>query len=173
MKINATFLLAGVIPLLASCASKQPIVLAPVGPRPSVLPSSAAGTGQLQVFSCRLREGDDQNQGGSGDSPFWYQHTDYNIYDAKAKLVKHVDNTVGHYETSPRLVSLPPGIYTVRAEAKGWLVVYVPVVIERGRTTRVHLDETWQPPTGTQETAVVSAPDGNPVGWRANLLSQQ
>jgi hypothetical protein len=167
MKIKTTFFVLGVIPLLASCAS-PPIALAPVGPGPFADRSAAAGTGRLQVFSSLAEQSDDQNQGGSGASPIWYQHTDYNVYDAGGKLVKHVFNTVGHYSTAPRLVSLPPGNYAVRARDKEWLSVSVPVVIERGRTTKVHLDENWQPPPGTQKAQLVSAPDGNPVGWRAD-----
>ena len=168
MKINTTFLLLGVIPLLAACAAPR-IVLAPVGPAPFAGRAPSGRTGYLQVFSSLEQQSDDQNQENSGASPFWYQHTDYNIYDAKAKRVKHVYNTAGHYSTSPRLVSLRPGIYTVSARDKQWLSVIVPVVIERGRTTKVHLDDNWQPPAGAPNTEVVSAPDGNPVGWRADL----
>ncbi|MGA2659257.1 MAG: hypothetical protein ABSH34_17275 [Verrucomicrobiota bacterium] len=171
MKLKTAFLLLGVIPMLASCAS-PPVALAPVGPGPLADRSPGIGTGRLQVFSSLAEQNDDQNQGGSGASPIWYQDTDYNIYDASGKLVEHVDNTVGHYSTSPRLVSLPPGKYTVRARDKEWLSVNVPVVIERGRTTKVHLDDNWQPPPNTPKTEVVSAPDGNPVGWRAGLPSK-
>jgi hypothetical protein len=129
------------------------------------------GTGYLQVFSSLVEQSDDQNQEGNDPGPMWYQHTDYNVYDAEGKLVKHVDNTTGHYSTSPRLVSLRPGHYTVRARSGERLSVSVPVVIERGLTTKVHLDEKWEPPAGTPKTEVVSAPDGNPVGWRAELPS--
>lgn len=167
MKINATFCLLGIIPILVSCAS-PPITLAPVGPNPSAGRASWMGTGYLQVFSRLSLQNDDQNQGGS--DPSWYQHTDYNLYDAKGKLVKHVGNTVGHYSTSPRLVSLRPGSYILRAQAKEWLSVKAPVVIEPGRTTKVHLDENWEPPAGTPKTKVVSAPGGYPAGWSADLL---
>jgi hypothetical protein len=172
MRINTTFLLVGVIPFLASCAA-PPIALAPVGPGPLPGRASSVRTGYLQVFSSLEEQSDDQNQENSGASPFWYQHTDYNIYDAKGKLVKHVDNTAGHYSTSPRRVSLRPGNYTVSARDKEWRSVTVPVVIERGRTTKVHLDDNWQPPPGTKQTEVVSAPDGNPAGWRADLPPKQ
>ena len=169
MKINTTFCLLGVIPLLASCAS-QPITLAPVGPSPFAGGSSSIGTGHLLVFSSLAEQSDDQDQGST--DPVWYQHTDYNVYDAGGKLVKHVDNTLGHYATSPRLVFLRPGNYTVRARATEGLSVNVPVVIEGGRTTKIHLDENWKPPAGTQKTEVVSAPGGYPAGWRAGLLTQ-
>jgi hypothetical protein len=168
MRINTTFLLLGVIPLWVSCAP-PPIALAPVGPGPFAGGSSSIGTGDLQVFSGLVEENDDQNQEGNGAGRVWYQHTGYDIYDAQGELVERVDNTVGHYAISPRLVSLPPGNYTVRARASDWVRVKVPVIIERGRTTTVHLDEEWEPPAGTPKTEVVSAPDGNPVGWRADL----
>ncbi len=170
MKINAPFCLLGVIPLLASCAS-QPITLAPVGPSPFAGGSSSVGTGHLQVFSSLAERSDDQNQ--SSTDPVWYQHTDYNVYDGRGKLVRHVDNTVGHYSTSPRLVSLQPGNYTVRARATEWLSANVPVVIERGRTTKVHLDKNWKPPVGTPKTEIVSAPGGYPVGWRADPVTKR
>ena len=166
MKINATFCLLGVIPMLVSCASR-PITLAPVGPNPFASRASSTGTGYLQVFSRLFLQNDDQNQSASGGDPSWYQHTDYNLYDAKGKLVKHVGNTVGHYSTSPRLVSLRPGSYTLRAQAKEWLSVKVPVIIEPGRTTKVHLDDNWGPPEGTPKTVVVTTPGGYPVGWSA------
>ena len=168
MRIYATFCLVGVIPLLASCASR-PINLAAVGPNPFT-GGASIGTGHLQVFSCLAERSDDQNQGSN--DPVWYQHTDYNVYDGRGKLVRHVDNNVGHYSTSPRLVSLRPGNYTVRARSAEGLSVNVPMVIERGRTTKVHLDENWRPPAGTQKTEVVSAPGNYPVGWRADLLTQ-
>jgi hypothetical protein len=166
MKINTKFCVLSVIPLLASCA--QPITVAPVGPSPFAGRSSSFGTGYLQVFSRLAEQSDDQNQGGSGGNPSWHQHTDYNVYDAKGKLVKHVGNTVGHYSTSPRLVCLRPGSYTLRAQAKEWLSVKVPVVIEPDRTTKVHLDDNWGPPIGTPKTEVVTTPGGYPVGWSAD-----
>ena len=168
MNISRTLLFLGVIPLVTCCAP-PPIALVPVGPGPFAGRSSSSGTGQLQVFSSLAEQSDDQNQEGSGASPIWYQHTAYTIYDTSGKLVERVDNSLGHYSTAPRLVSRRPGSYTVRARASDCLSVSVPVVIEPGKTTKVHLDENWRPPPGTQNTEVVSAPDGNPVGWRADL----
>jgi len=169
MKTNVTFCLLGVIPLLASCAS-HPITLAPVGPNPAAGLSSWIGTGHLQVFSSLEEESDDQNQAST--DPAWYQHTDYRVYDARGKLVEYVDNTVGHYSTAPRLVTLRPGNYTVKAQASEGRLVDIPVVILRDRTTKVHLDEKWRLPPGTPKTEIVSAPGGYPVGWRADLLTK-
>jgi hypothetical protein len=166
MKFGVTLCILGVIPFLVSCAS-HPITLAPVGPNPLAGGSTTAGTGRLQVFSGLAEESDNQNQGSK--DPVWYQHTDYTLYDGRGKLVKHVDNTVGHYARAPHVVSLPAGNYTVKARASDGQLAEIPVVIERDRTTRVHLDEQWRLPVGTPKTEVVSAPDGSPVGWRADL----
>lgn len=158
--------------LLAACASR-PITLGPVEPGSHPVESTISGTGRLQVFSRLAEQTDDQNQGDNGGDPPWYQHTDYNVYDAGGKRVKHVDNTVGHYSTSPRIISLRPGKYTVIAPARDWLSVRIPVIIERNKTTQVHLDDNWRPPPATPKTELVSMPNGTPVGWRANGLLQR
>ena len=152
--------------LLAGCAT-DPVVLAPVGPNPVGLESKAT-TGQLEVFSSLVEQCDDQNQAGDG-SPVWYQHSDYRIYSLHGKLVRYVGNSVGHYSQTPRLVSLPPGRYHVKALANNYLRVDVPVVIKPGRTTRVHLDNAWKLPGNTPEVALISIPGGYAVGWRSEM----
>jgi hypothetical protein len=149
--------------LLIGCAS-TPIALAPVGPNPNGS-LTAASMGELQVFSSLVRQHDDQNQAGDG-MPGWYQHTDYCIYTPQGKLVKRVGNTTGHYEETPRLVILRPGRYLIKAEARDYSWVQLPVTIERGRTTRVHLDDNWKPAEPAPKNALISMPNGNPVGWR-------
>ncbi len=149
----------GLILLLVGCSS-TPIVLAPVGPNP-VGVKSMASQGNLQVFSDLVGRTE-------GDNPAWYQHTAYYIYDLHGKMVKHVDNTVGRYEQAPRLVALPPGKYLVKAKANDFLWVAVPVTIEPGRTTRVHLADNWTPPLDASKRELVSLPNGNPIGWRAD-----
>ncbi|MGA3266332.1 MAG: hypothetical protein ABSE16_05870 [Verrucomicrobiota bacterium] len=54
------------------------------------------------------------------------------------------------------------------SKGKDYLWVDVPVVIEAGRTTRVHLDDAWQLPPDAPTTKLVSLPGGHPVGWRAD-----
>jgi hypothetical protein len=103
-----------------------------------------------------------------GDNPTWYQHTAYYIYDLHGKIVKHVDNTIGRYEQAPKLLPLPAGRYLVKAKANDFLWVAVPVTIERGRTTRVHLADNWKPPLDTSKAELVSMPNGNPIGWRVD-----
>ena len=163
MKWNCYLLGAGLVSLLVGCSS-VPVALAPVGPSP-VGSERLDATGELQVFSSLVERTDNQNE--ASRDPLWYQHTDYSIYDQHGKLVKRVDNTVGHYEQAPRRVALPAGQYLVKAEANGYFQAQVPVTIERGRTTEVHLDEHWKLPPGAPANELVSLPDGHPVGWRA------
>jgi hypothetical protein len=163
MKSVSIILGAGLVSLLTGCSS-TPVVLAPVGPNP-VGGERAASTGELQVFSSLTEQSDDQNQGS--EDPVWRQHTDYRIYSLQGKLVKRVDNTIGHFEEAPRRVALPAGQYLVKAQAMDYLWVEVPVTIERGRTTRVHLDDNWKLSADTPKNELVSMPNGKPAGWRA------
>ena len=145
--------------LLAGCAA--PVALPPVGPY-LYGRETTADEGGLVVFS--------RMHGCSeGNNPTWYQHSDYNIYDLQGKLVKHVGNAIGRYEQAPLEVALQPGNYLVRSRANDYLRVEVPVLVERGRTTRIHLDGDWKYPAGTQMRELVSLPDGNLVGWRAKI----
>lgn len=168
MKGFCIFLGAGMVSVLVGCAT-TPVALAPVGPNPAGR-ERAVSKGELQVFSNLGEESDDQNQGGT--DPVWYQHRDYNIYNLQGKLVKHVDNTIGHYEQAPRRVALPAGRYLVKAQAKDYLRVAVPVTIEPGRTTRVHLDDKWQLPADTPHRELVCLPNGDPAGWRTEIAKE-
>jgi hypothetical protein len=162
MKIISIILGTALAFLMLGCAS-APVALMPTGPNPNGT-RSMVSEGGLQVFSFMEPESDDQNQGSS--DPLWHQHTDYNVYSQNGKLFKHVENTVGHYAETPRVVTLPAGHYFVKARAVGYLLVRVPVTIKSGQITRLHLDERWNPPVGIVKTAFVSLPDGKPIGWR-------
>lgn len=161
MNISQTLAALGGVILATSCATQR-VALAPVGPDPESA-VTAGSAGYLRVFSERepVMEGDD---------PVFYQHTEYRIYDTRGKLVKDVGNTNGHFDTSPRRVALVPGHYTVKASAEDYLTVLVPVVIERGRTTSVHLDDRWACPKEEPKDEFVFEPSGSPVGWRAEGL---
>jgi len=166
---SMTFLVgAVVVALMVGCSTTPPVVLGPVGPNPDRL-ASTAWNGELQVFSSLAEQSDDQNQGNNGD-PVWFQHTDYNIYALDGTLVKHVDNSIGHYDQAPRRLTLAPGRYLVKAEASDYLHVEVPVTIQSGKLTRIHLDDNWQLPPETQKAKLVKLPDGKPVGWRAGSV---
>jgi len=158
MKKGYFLLGASLVALLVGCAT-TPVALAPVGPNPADAGGKAA-KGGLQVFSRLVGRSE-------GNNPAWYQHTDYYIYDLHGKRVRHVDNTIGYYAKTPRRVTLPVGKYLVKAQANDYFWVSVPVTIERGQTTRVHLDDNWTPPADTPKTDLVSLPNGNPVGWQA------
>jgi hypothetical protein len=150
--------------LLIGCAT-TPVALTAVGPNPNGV-RFAGSQGRLEVFSCREQQSDDQNQGSM--DPIWYQHTDYDIYNRQGKWIRHVDNTTGHYAEAPRLVTLPTGQYYVEARAAGYVSVRVPVTVARGQVTRLHLDDTWKPPTGIVTSKLVRLPGGEPVGWSTN-----
>jgi hypothetical protein len=162
MKVIPLIMGAAVSIALAGCVS-APLALAPVGPNPAGRVNASA-EGQLEVFS-KLQSHRDGNE--YDPNPAWYQHTDYTIYDMQGDRVRHVFNSVGHYEEAPSVTSLSPGEYVVVARAQGYLRVEVPVVIEAGRATRVHLDAHWQVPAGTPRAEVVQMPNGYQVGWRA------
>ena len=80
----------------------------------------------------------------------------------------HVFNKTGHYAEAPKQIALPAGKYIVKAQAEDYLWVEVPVTIERGRTTRVRLDDNWKPAVDAPRQEMVTMPNGNPVGWRTN-----
>jgi hypothetical protein len=168
MKRITIMLGAGLVVAAAGC-STTPVALAPVGPNPARSETMTA-TGELQVFSGLEVASDNQNLGGT--DPVWYQHADYRVYDARGRLVARVDNKIGRYEQSPRRVALPPGLYLVLAPAKDYFQVEVPVIIERGRLTRVHLDDKWHLPPATPKTELVAPPNGEPVGWKADLMDK-
>src|SRR5208337_4182405 len=157
---SVIFLLGtGMILLLVGCSS-TPVILAPVGPNPAGV-ESMASQGKLQVFSGWVGRTE-------GDNPTWYQHTSYFMYDLHGKMVRHVDNTIGRYEQAPCRVALPAGRYLVKAKADDYLWVAVPVTIEGGRTTRVHLADNWKTALDASKSALVNMPNGNPIGWRAD-----
>lgn len=108
-----------------------------------------------------------------GDDTVWYQHSAYRIYDTEGKRIKYVGNAIGKYDDAPQTVTLPPGNYTIKARAEGYrfVLVNVPIVIESGKTTRVHLESGWNPPAVPPGVELVRASSGYVVGWRADLQS--
>lgn len=158
---SVVFLLAAMMVASLAGGATAPVAFAPVGPNP-FQGKSAAANGQLVVFSCLVGRIE-------GDSPSWFRHSDYEICDRNGHLWRRGDNSVRYYDQAPRKVSLPAGWYLVKAEAEDYSLVEAPVHIESGRTTRVHLDDNWRPPPSVPKSEIVSAPDGIPVGWRAEV----
>ena len=154
-KTRALICLA-ILPLLAGCAS-QTVTLSPVGPGP-VNQDAVVPSGRLKVFS-------DTESHCIGDGPPYYPHTGYQIYDESGRFVKYVPNHIGVMDESPTLVSLPEGTFNVMAESSSYGRVTVPVIIQSGRTTVVHLDRGWRPSTKVVAKNWVHLPDGEVVGW--------
>jgi len=151
-----TIITSAGIGLLAGCAS-QPVTLSPVGPGPEHHAFSD-GTGYLRVYS-------DTETHVIGDGLPYYPHTCYNIYDQNGVRVKFVPNHIGNMDESPTLVSVNAGNYNVVAQSSAYGRVTVPVVIEGGRQTIVHLDRQWQPAKSAASNDLVRFPDGEAIGW--------
>lgn len=160
MNIKTTFWLAGLIPLLASCAS-QPIALAPVGPGPFVNGATSNRRGDLQVFT--------QTEEYYADEMSYFPHTDYQIYTADGKHLMRVWNHQNHEDEDPAVVTLPAANYVIKAWADFCGLVTVPVVIKPGETTRVILQPGWKPGNAVAKSDLVRTPNGYFVGWRAEL----
>jgi len=154
MKMSLMVLGAALVGLSAGCSS--PVQVGTVGPNPN-RPGDHVQYGQLEVFSAPIvrTEGDDLS---------WHQHEDYRVFDSGGHFVKYVGNDTGYYARSSRIINLAPGKYIVKARAKDYLAVKVPVVIKPGRITRAHLDDAWAP-SSAANTEIVKLPDGEPIGW--------
>jgi hypothetical protein len=113
----------------------------------------------LEVYSALL--------GFTSGNAAWYLHTGYYLCNQQGKPLQYVENVANYSTGEPALVSLPPGDYIIHAEATGDVGVEVPVVIEAGQTTAVHLDNSWGPPQEYPKSSFVSLPSGEPVGWSA------
>ena len=80
--------------------------------------------------------------------------------------MKIVLNHTGDMDESPAVVTIAAGRYDIVAESSSYGRVMVPVVIQRGRRTIVHLDGDWKPPSNTSPSALVHFPNGEAVGWK-------
>ena len=161
---------------LMGCASSETRISSPLGPRPGAT-TSAEPSGTLQVFSAHQKVDSDINfeeffAGAEAlrefDEP---AHTDYSLCSRTGEFLRRVQNARDSQDAEPTLLPLPPGRYQVKAEAEGAdclrTRVIVPVIVEAGRTTRVHLEAPWKPNRSVGEAKIVHLPNGQPVGWRA------
>ena len=164
---------------LAGCASPtQLTVHQPRGPSPTAR-ADASDESALQVYSARERAPIDlnleeyrANDFGKNDGLFETAHTGYSIYAPGGSLVQKVKNARDISDATPARVTLPPGQYTIKADAElpdgETFTVNLPVVIEPGKTTTVHLEPDWKP-AGKPANAdsLVRVYDGRILGWRA------
>jgi len=171
------------LPLLvcAGCASAgQATRLEPVGPDPALIaPHPKTGNGFLQVYSARERVPIDVNAEeyfkngdyGRNDALYHPAHTGYVIYGSDGHRMQTVSNGTDMNRADLATVELSPGVYQVQAKAEdgdATLTVMVPVVIEPGLTTVVHLDGKWRPACFPKpDERVVYLPNGQAVGWHS------
>jgi hypothetical protein len=146
--------------LLTGCATK-PIALAPVGPAASERADSTQH-GYLQVFTATQKS----IPVASDDNTSFNLRTGYDIFDPAGKNDQFVANHMGNMDEWPDLVTLAAGNYTVKAQSSWCGMVTVPVLIENGKTTVIHLDDNWNPPKNTPLAQIVSLPNGSAVGWK-------
>jgi hypothetical protein len=163
-KYLAMSLTALAIPLLfTACTTAQSNVAISgiVGPQPPGT-HSHSGAGWLIVNSERYDVFLDK------EFPF-HVHTSYNIETPDGHPVRWVANHIGDTDENAELVSLRAGKYLIVASSTDYGQVRVPILIEPGQTTTVHLEGkgSWTPAQPKANSNLVRFPDGEIVGWRA------
>ena len=154
---NTTLSVATAV-FVASCASAPPtIVHETVGPSLEVV--NQEHNGFLTVYSATAWTTDD-------DGPSLLKYTNYQIDAADGTLFKEVPND----DQEPTRVILPKGTYTVVAQSDTSGMVSVPVAVETGKTTVLHLEreKDWKDvAAGIRSADLVRLPNGQPIGFRA------
>jgi hypothetical protein len=145
-----------IVPCIAGCVS-NPTALSTVGPDTTVRARSEQ-TGYLEVFTATRTVDVDFEA-------YFNPHMGYNIEDASGQRIKFVANHTSDMDECPDFVALPPGSYRIVAESAWCGLVTVPVAIQSGKTTAVHLDGTWWRPSHASTNQLVYLPDGEAVGW--------
>ena len=148
---------AALIAGMTGCIS-NPIALAPVGPD-AISRALPGPGGYLKVFTAT------QPIDVDFETTF-HPHMGYNINDDAGKSVQFVPNHTSAMDESPDQVTLPPGNYNIVAQSTWCGLVKVPVVIQKGKTTVIHLDGNWWGPSRAPFTGqLVYLPNGEAVGW--------
>ena len=164
MKLYSTANLLVATALVGECVSQQRgMVLDPIGP-PGLQSPGAGSNGTLVVFSAFDAHAD------FNDLPCLRHYADYKVTCQDGKLMQTVHNDSGTLSERPRRVQLPVGAYCVVAQANGYGVVTVPVIIRAGQVTTVHLEgsPSWQNRSQLGQSNPVRLPDGEIAGWRAS-----
>lgn len=145
---------------IAGCALGSPparfAVREPVGP-PSRALLETHDAGRLIVYSADALVAPPDSDLGV--------RSDYTIRASDRATLERVANQSGPFGSEPETVLLPPGRYLVDARATNFGRVEVPVQIEDGRTTVVHLDGEAEPHAGA---GWVRLPDGQVIGALAD-----
>lgn len=155
---------------LSGCASDHGgIVLDTVGPAPAQSAAANSPNGALVVYSAN-----EVNADFNAPDPYRHEHSDYWLLAADGNSRQRIHNNSGSILQRPRRVELPAGNYRVTAQANGYGLVTVPVVVQAGRDTILHLEGgvIWPAQSGFNQTNAVRLPDGEIVGWRIAPASQ-
>ena len=164
---KATVLLLTFFVFVGCASPKAPLVLDPIGPAPHS-GSAQVGQGALVVFSA-FDPTPDWNHG-----PYRRRYTDYEIFSANGEhLIQAVPNNRETLLNSPPIVELASGAYHVRARANGYGQITVPVVIQAGQVTTVHLEGSvwWPRNSPIFASNPVRLPKGEIAGWRADAVA--
>ena len=126
--------------------------------------SSTSTTGTLLVYSAY-----EVNADFNARDPNRPEYSDYTIFTPDGKLLQKVHNNSGTILQEAVPVELPPGKYNVSALANGYGFVTIPVIVESGQTTILHLEGGgfWPNESVFDQTNAVRLPDGQIIGWRA------
>jgi len=150
---------AALVLAFAGCAS-QPLTLSSVGPQPAST-KQLSYLGGLQVYT-------DLETHQIGDSTYYYPHSSYEVYNSAGARVKIVENHRGPMDENPTLVAIPAGHYTILGASANYGNVRLPVTVEAGKTTVLHLDGNWKPAAGAHDQ-LVYFPNGEPIGWQSSI----
>ena len=186
MKYSNAIAMSSIMVWVVGCASAHKVVVQDtVGPCHRVA-ASGASEGSLLVYSARERAPlSIQTEtffwnADFGKNEFLYEtaHSDYRIFDRDGTVVEQVRNGQDRSGKMPAQVRLAPGRYTLEAEAERGggttMTVMIPLVVEAGQITTVHLEPT--PETSgetTDPSRVVMLADGRIIGCRAEQLLSQ
>jgi len=158
LALRNTILSVAAAVFVASCASVPPTIVDEIV-GPGLAPATQDHNGFLMVYSATTWTTDD-------DGPMLLRHTNYQIDAVDGTLFQEVSNS----DYDPSRVTLPRGIYTIVASSDTSGEVSVPVAIEAGKMTVVHLEteKDWKEASaGIPSADLVRLPNGQPIGFRA------
>ena len=149
--------------LLTGCAARNRLVLDPVGPPSSQPVAVGSNLGTLVVYSAY-----EVNADFNARDPYRPEYSDYKIFYSEGRLRQKVHNNSGTILQEPAKMELPAGRYQVMARANGYGIVTVPILIEAGKNTVIHVEGGfWSNASGFNQTNAVRLPDGQVIGWKA------
>jgi hypothetical protein len=159
------FILIAIGALLTGCAGMQSgLVLDTAGPAPIPTAQSNSGPGTLIVYSAYQVNADFNSR-----DPNRREHSNYKILDQDKKLLEWIHNQTDDIFQNAVPVKLPAGEYFVVARSNCFGIVTIPVIMDAGRETVLHLNggDKWSEGTAIIAANAVCLPDGEIVGWKS------